>query len=65
MKMSRLLLPLLFVLSLLSAQQFGAVHALHHAIEDLTQQHDGKQEGETGCCIGGIFLQRSLLQCVI
>lgn len=50
MKMSRLLLPLLFVLLLVSAQQFGAVHALHHAIEDLTQQHDDKQVPHSDAC---------------
>lgn len=50
MKLSRLFLPLLFALTLLSAQQFGAVHALHHAIEDLTQQHDDKQVPHSDAC---------------
>lgn len=33
MKISRLLLPLFFAFSLLAAQQAGAAHTLHHALE--------------------------------
>lgn len=52
MKPPRLLLPLLFILSLLSAQQFAAVHALHHALADLAQQqhHDDQQLPHSETC---------------
>jgi hypothetical protein len=38
MKLSRLLLPLLFVLSLLTAQQVGAAHTLRHTLAEQSQQ---------------------------
>ena len=42
--------PLLFVFSLLFAQQAGAAHALHHVFEDLTQQQAGKQTLHSDIC---------------
>jgi hypothetical protein len=51
MKLSRtLFFPLLLALVLLFAQQAGATHALHHALEDLTQQQDGKQAPNSSAC---------------
>jgi hypothetical protein len=38
MKLSRLLLPLLFVLPLLTAQQVGAAHTLRHTLAEQSQQ---------------------------
>ncbi|MFZ2301281.1 MAG: hypothetical protein WAW10_05335 [Gallionella sp.] len=52
MKISRtrhfFLLLLTFVL--LFAQQAGAAHALHHALEDLTQQQEDQQTPHTDNC---------------
>src|SRR5512135_718090 len=44
---SRLFLPLLFILSLLSAQQIGAVHALNHALEQSHQQDQDSPHSTT------------------
>jgi hypothetical protein len=49
MKPSRLLLPLLLALSLLSAQGAGAAHTIRHALQNASQQdkhttHDGACE---------------------
>lgn len=38
MRLSRLFLPLLFIMSLLSAQQVGAAHTLGHALAEQSQQ---------------------------
>lgn len=48
MKLSRLLLPLLFALSLLTAQQAGAAHAVHHALAEQSQQD--KQAPHSPAC---------------
>lgn len=51
MKLSRtIFFPLLLALALLFAQQAGAAHALRHAFEDLTQQHEGKQAPHSNIC---------------
>jgi hypothetical protein len=51
MKLSRtIFFPLLLALALLFAQQAGAAHALRHAFEDLTQQHEGKQAPHSDTC---------------
>lgn len=51
MKQFRVILfPLLLVFVLLFAQQAGAVHALHHAAEDLTQHQDDKQAPQPDNC---------------
>jgi len=51
MKLSRtLFFPLLLALALLFAQQAGAAHALHHALEDLTQPQEGKQAPHSNTC---------------
>lgn len=42
--------PLLFVFSLLFAQQVGAAHALHHVLEDLTRQQADKQALHSDLC---------------
>jgi len=39
MRLSRYLPPLLFVFALLFAQQGGFVHALHHVLDEQTQDH--------------------------
>jgi hypothetical protein len=45
-----ILFPLLLVFILLFAQQAGAAHALHHALEDLThQQHDKNAPHSDNC----------------
>jgi len=36
--------------ALLFAQQAGAAHALHHALADLAQQHEGKQVPNSDTC---------------
>jgi hypothetical protein len=41
---------LLFVLALLFAQQAGAVHAVHHALEDLTQHQHDKNAPHSDAC---------------
>jgi hypothetical protein len=38
MKRSRFVLPVIFALALLFAQQVGATHALHHAFENVSQK---------------------------
>lgn len=48
MKHSRLFLPLLMVLSLLFAQQAGAAHAIHHALQRSQQQ--GKHGPHEAAC---------------
>jgi hypothetical protein len=51
MKLSRsIFFPLLLVFVLLFAQQAGAAHALHHALEDLTQQEGDKQAHHSDVC---------------
>lgn len=51
MKLSRtIFFPLLLALALLFAQQVGAAHALHHALEDLTQQQEDKQAPHSNTC---------------
>ena len=51
MKLSRtIFLPLLLALALLFAQQAGAAHALHHALENLTQQQEDKQAPHSNTC---------------
>jgi len=51
MKLSRaIFFPLLFAFVLLFAQQAGAVHSLHHALEDLTQQQEDKQAPHSDTC---------------
>ena len=52
MKLSRaIFFPLLLAFVLLFAQQAGAMHALHHAPEDLTQQQDEDKQAphSDGC----------------
>jgi hypothetical protein len=52
MKLSRaIFFPLLLAFVLLFAQQAGAMHALHHALEDLTQQQDEDKQAphSDGC----------------
>lgn len=41
---------LLLAFALLFAQQVGAMHTLHHALEDLTQQQDDKQAPHSDAC---------------
>lgn len=41
---------LLLIFALLFAQQAGAAHALHHAFEDLTKQHQDKQAPHSDNC---------------
>lgn len=48
MRSFRLFLPLLFALSLLSAQQVGAAHAVRHALEQ-SQQKDKHSAHSTVC----------------
>jgi hypothetical protein len=51
MKFFRLIiLPLLLTFVLLFAQQVGAAHALHHALETLAQQHEDKQSTHSNTC---------------
>ncbi len=51
MKLVRvIILPLLLAVALLFAQQVGAAHALHHALEDLTQQQNDKQSSHSNTC---------------
>jgi hypothetical protein len=51
MKLSRtLFFPLLLAFILLFAQQAGAAHALHHALENLTQQQEDKQAPHSNTC---------------
>ena len=51
MKLYRALtLPLLLAFALLFAQQVGAVHALHHALENLAQQQEDKQSQNSSTC---------------
>jgi len=51
MKIHRLILVhLLLALSLLFAQQVGAAHALHHALENLAQQQEDKQSPTSNAC---------------
>jgi len=51
MKLSRaIFFPLLLALVLLFAQQAGAAHALHHALENLTQQQEDKQAPHSNTC---------------
>ncbi len=42
--------PLFLAVVLLFAQQAGAAHALHHALEDLTQHQDDKQAPHSDTC---------------
>jgi len=41
---------MLFAFVLLFAQQVGAMHALHHALENLTQQQEDKQAPHSNTC---------------
>ncbi len=41
---------LFFIFSLLFAQQAGAAHAVHHALEDLTQQQHDKKSPHSDAC---------------
>ncbi len=41
---------ILLIFALLFAQQAGAAHALHHALEDLTQQQEDKQAPHSDTC---------------
>jgi hypothetical protein len=50
MNLSRLFQPLLFAFVLLFAQHAGAVHTLHHAVEDLMQHHEDKQAPHSETC---------------
>jgi hypothetical protein len=51
MKLSRaILFPLLLAFVLLFAQQAGAAHALHHTLENLTQQQDDQQAPHSDTC---------------
>jgi hypothetical protein len=51
MKLVRVIfLPLLLAFALLFAQQVGAAHALHHALEDLAQQQNDKQSSHSSTC---------------
>jgi hypothetical protein len=51
MKLARtIFFPLLLALALLFAQQAGAAHALHHALENLTQQQEDKQAPHSNTC---------------
>ena len=51
MKLSRAIyLPLLIAFTLLLAQQVGAIHSLHHNLEDLTQQRDDKKIPHSVSC---------------
>jgi hypothetical protein len=51
MKLSRtVFFPLLLAFVLLFAQQAGAVHSLHHVLEDLTQQQDDKYSPHSDAC---------------
>ena len=50
MKLFRFLQPLLLAFVLLFAQQVGATHALHHALENLTQQQEDKQSPHSNTC---------------
>ena len=51
MKLSRVIfLPLLLALALLFAQQAGVSHALHHALEHLSQQQEDKQAPHSYTC---------------
>jgi len=44
------LIRLLMIFALLFAQQAGAAHALHHVLEDLTQQQEDKQAPHSSIC---------------
>lgn len=48
MSLSRLFLPLYFVLALLAAQQAGATHAIGHALEQ-ARQHDQHAPQSEAC----------------
>jgi hypothetical protein len=48
MSSMRIFLPLLFALSLLCAQQAGAAHAVHHALEQ--SQQKGKHSSHSTVC---------------
>lgn len=51
MKISRtIFFSLLLAFAMLFAQQAGAAHALHHALEDLTQQQEDKQAPHSDTC---------------
>ena len=51
MKIHRIILfHLLLAFSLLFAQQVGVAHALHHALENLTQQQEDKQSPTSNAC---------------
>jgi hypothetical protein len=51
MKLPRtIFLPLLLAITLLFAQQAGGAHALHHALEDLSQQQNDKKTPHSGTC---------------
>lgn len=41
---------ILLIFALLFAQQAGAAHALHHALEDLTQHQQEKQTSHSDAC---------------
>ncbi|MDO8778086.1 MAG: hypothetical protein Q7K57_57090 [Burkholderiaceae bacterium] len=45
-----ILFPLLLFFALLFAQQAGAAHAIHHALEDLTQQQEDKYAPHSATC---------------
>lgn len=51
MNLSRVIFfPIFLAFVLLFAQQAGAVHTLHHALEDLSQQQNDKQLPHSDAC---------------
>ena len=46
----RLLLPIFLALVLLFAQQGGVLHALHHSLVELSQQHNKQSPHEPADC---------------
>lgn len=50
MHLPRLFQSLFLAFVLLFAQQAGAAHVLHHALEDLTQHQDDKQTSHSDTC---------------
>lgn len=51
MKLSRtIFFPLFLAFVMLFAQQAGAAHALHHALDDLSQHQKDKQAPHTDAC---------------
>lgn len=49
MQFSRATFPLLLTLLLLFSQQGGAIHALHHALAEQSQQHDKHTPHSSAC----------------